>query len=116
MKFHFSSFFSKKRSNERKTLYNCHFLFFRANNKKKPTNLVLGGSYDTIYRRRLSTEGSDAGGSSRGASGTTSPVTSSPARSPPYRQYEESKSKKVKTVRCAILDYDDVRKLSTIYG
>ncbi|XP_059146950.1 kinase suppressor of Ras 2-like isoform X2 [Physella acuta] len=58
----------------------------KGNKKNKPSsiNIKLGGSHEVLFsRRRLSTDGSEAG--SRGPSGHTSPVCSSPIRSPPYK-------------------------------
>ncbi|XP_005102666.1 kinase suppressor of Ras 2 isoform X2 [Aplysia californica] len=54
-------------------------------NKRKPQgmNIKLSGSHEVLFRRRLSTDGSETG--SRGPSGHTSPVISSPIRSPPYK-------------------------------
>ena len=49
----------------------------------------LHGSSDAIYKRRRSTEGSEAGGSSRGPSGQTSPLMTSPKRSPPYQHTDQ---------------------------
>ncbi|BFZ18307.1 hypothetical protein BsWGS_21345 [Bradybaena similaris] len=55
------------------------------NNKKyKPSSInIRSGSHEALFRRRLSTDGSDSG--SRVPSGHTSPVMSSPIRSPPYK-------------------------------
>ncbi|GFN99523.1 kinase suppressor of ras, partial [Plakobranchus ocellatus] len=57
----------------------------KGNKKNKPQsiNIKLSTSHEALYRRRLSTEGSEAG--SRGPSGHSSPVISSPIRSPPYK-------------------------------
>ena len=46
-------------------------------------NLPVGGSYDYLPLRRLS---SDHEGSSRGPSGPASPIITSPVRSPPFLQ------------------------------
>ena len=54
--------------------------------KKKPVNLTLAGSYETIYKRQRSTEGSEISTSQQGPSGQSSPLISSPKRSPPYVQ------------------------------
>ncbi|CAL1528760.1 unnamed protein product [Lymnaea stagnalis] len=53
----------------------------KGNKKNKPStiNIKLGGSHEALFKRRLSTDGSEAG--SRGPSGHTSPVVSSP----PYK-------------------------------
>ncbi|KAH9515184.1 hypothetical protein Btru_019448, partial [Bulinus truncatus] len=53
------------------------------NKKNKPHNIKLSGSHEALFRRRLSTDGSEAG--SYLHSGHTSPVNSSPIRSPPYK-------------------------------
>ncbi|KAK0058787.1 kinase suppressor of Ras 2 [Biomphalaria pfeifferi] len=53
------------------------------NKKNKPHNIKLSGSHEALFRRRLSTDGSEAG--SYMPSGHTSPVNSSPIRSPPYK-------------------------------
>ncbi|XP_041350239.1 kinase suppressor of Ras 2-like isoform X2 [Gigantopelta aegis] len=53
--------------------------------RKKPQNILLGGSHEALFRRRLSTDGSDTGAGSRAQSGHNSPVISSPIRSPPYK-------------------------------
>ncbi|RUS83373.1 hypothetical protein EGW08_008876 [Elysia chlorotica] len=57
----------------------------KTNKKNKPQNIniKLSSSHEALYRRRLSTEGSEAG--SRGPSGHSSPVITSPMRSPPYK-------------------------------
>ena len=72
-----------------KSVYGAYFRYA----KKKPNNLTIGlaGSYDALYKRRRSTEGSEAGGSSRGPSGHTSPVMSSPThiRTPPYKHHDQ---------------------------
>ena len=57
--------------------------------KKKPGNLKLSGSSEAIYKRRKSTESSEAGGSSRAPSGQTSPLVQSPKRSPPYKHLDQ---------------------------
>ncbi|KAK6183801.1 hypothetical protein SNE40_006400 [Patella caerulea] len=61
-------------------------------NRTKPQNLKLGGSHEALYRRRLSTEGSDrsdtGAASYRGMSGHSSPGMSSPLRSPPCFKHE----------------------------
>ena len=57
--------------------------------KKKPGNLKLSGSSEAIYKRRKSTESSEAGGSSCGPSGQTFPLVQSPKRSPPYKHLDQ---------------------------